>query len=304
MSGRTARRAARVAAQAKVNLLLRVLARESSGYHQIETLFIRLELADAVTVRVGGTEYSLDARAERVDAAALGPAEDNLAYRAALAYTAAAGWPTGFAIELDKRIPVRGGLGGGSADAGAVLRVLNHLAPRPMPEEELLRIATSLGADVPFLTARHAMALAWGRGERMLALPPLPPRDVVIVIPPFGIATAEAYRWVDATRVDDVLAVGMLTAEQLASWASVEAISLNEFEPPVFAQHPRLADAAHAIAASGAALTRLSGSGATVFGLFEDGVPPLPDPPPADTPGWRTLLTRTADRVVEVESVQ
>jgi 4-diphosphocytidyl-2-C-methyl-D-erythritol kinase len=105
-------RAGRVAAQAKINLALRVLAREVSGYHQIETLFCRIALADTVVVRIVARERSLDCHG-----ADLGPIEANLAYRAAAAYAAARGWPDGFAIEIEKRIPVGGGLGGGSADA-------------------------------------------------------------------------------------------------------------------------------------------------------------------------------------------
>ncbi len=80
----------------------------------------------------------------------------------------ATGWPAGFAITIEKRIPVGAGLGGGSADAGAVLRAMNALAPHPVGEAELLRIAAPLGADVPFLTGTAPLALAWGRGERML----------------------------------------------------------------------------------------------------------------------------------------
>ena len=154
-------RAARVAAQAKINLGLRVLARETSGYHGIETVFQRLALADDVRVRITDGPRTLDTRGADV-----GPTEKNLAWRAALAMHAATGWPAGFAITIEKRIPVGAGLGGGSADAGAVLRALNALAPHPVSELELMRIAAPLGADVPFLTGTASLAMAWGRGER------------------------------------------------------------------------------------------------------------------------------------------
>jgi 4-diphosphocytidyl-2-C-methyl-D-erythritol kinase len=129
--GATRERVARVAAQAKVNLRLRILAREASGYHQIETLFLRLALADDVVVRATSGARSLDA-AGSVDARQLGPVERNLAWRAASAYSEVTGWPAGFAIELTKHIPVGGGLGGGSANAGAVLRALDARAPTPI----------------------------------------------------------------------------------------------------------------------------------------------------------------------------
>ena len=146
-------RIARVAAQAKVNLLLRVLAREDSGYHGIETIFLRLSLADDVVVRVGEDirGRSLDCDGDAIPEGGLGPAEDNLAYRAACAYGDATGWPSTFAIEVTKKIATGAGLGGGSADAGAVLRALDVMSPSPLGKR-LAELAPSLGADVAFMT--------------------------------------------------------------------------------------------------------------------------------------------------------
>lgn len=134
--------AAAVAAQAKVNLFLHILAREASGYHQLETLFCRLTLADDVVVRIG-RDWHIDC-----DTAQAGPPEENLAYRAARLYAAERGWPAGCTIEIAKRIPVGGGLGGGSADAGGVLRCLYALDPAAPPRDVLLEWAARLGADV------------------------------------------------------------------------------------------------------------------------------------------------------------
>ncbi|MGH7126349.1 MAG: hypothetical protein ACREFI_18385, partial [Stellaceae bacterium] len=161
-------RAVQVAAQAKVNLRLRILAREADGYHQIETIFLRLELADVVRLRRASTP-SLDVTGDAT-AAAVGPVEQNLAWRALQSYAEAAGTSNGYAIELEKRIPVGGGLGGGSADAGAVLRGLDAMSTSPLGEAALLRLAAELGADVPFLTGTQPCALGWGRGERLLPL--------------------------------------------------------------------------------------------------------------------------------------
>ena len=135
MSGRSAR----VTAQAKVNLALRILAREGSGYHQLETVFCRVDLGDRVTVRTGMRGRSLDCAGARMPAEGLGPVERNLAWRAAVAFAEAAGWPSGFAIELEKEVPTGGGLGGGSADAGAVRRALNAVAPAPLASERVRR---------------------------------------------------------------------------------------------------------------------------------------------------------------------
>jgi len=148
--------AVQVSAPAKVNLRLRILAREASGYHQLETIFLRLELADVVRVRRARTR-SLDVSGAATDDG-LGPTERNLAWRAAVAYGEAAGGHDGWAIELEKRIPVGGGLGGGSSDAAAVLRALDAMAVRPLGESRLLAIAATLGADVPFLTSTSACA--------------------------------------------------------------------------------------------------------------------------------------------------
>src|SRR5438128_1501460 len=103
----------RIAAQAKINLRLKILAREEGGYHSVETIFARIDLADEIVVRVGGSGRLIDCKGANV-----GPVEQNLAYRAALAYAETTGWPDAFSIEITKKIPVGGGLGGGSTDAG------------------------------------------------------------------------------------------------------------------------------------------------------------------------------------------
>ncbi len=294
-------RAGRVVAQAKINLMLRVLARESSGYHQIETLFARIELGDLVTVRTTTGARSLRCEGPAASGAAVGPAERNLAWRAAEAYAAATGFPAGFEIDIDKRIPVGAGLGGGSADAGAVLRILNAMAPAPLPASQLLVLAAALGADVPFLTAESPLALAWGRGERMLMLEPLAARDVLLALPAFPIATAEAFRWVSE-------GIGWRTAQPFAietdalrSWAGVSVIAGNDFEQPVAMRHPQVAELSRVLTAAGARIAQLSGSGSTVFGVFD--APPDRLALEASLP-CPAAYTRTATRVVAVELLE
>src|SRR6185503_8940433 len=184
----------RIAAQAKINLRLKILAREEGGFHSIATIFARIDLADDIIVRVGGSGRFIDCKGANV-----GPAEKNLAFRAATAYAETTGWPDAFSIEITKKIPVGGGLGGGSSDAGAVLRALDAMSPlRHGPR--LIALAAELGADVAFLTLDSPLALAWSRGERLLPLPTLPTRHAVVVTPDEGIATAEAYGWVAESR--------------------------------------------------------------------------------------------------------
>ena len=295
------RREGRVIAQAKINLSLRVLARESSGYHQLETLFARIDLGDLVTVRTGGRGRVLRCEGPAASAAEVGPPERNLAWRAAEAYARETGFPDGFEIDIDKRIPVGAGLGGGSADAGAVLRILNRLAPAALPEERLVTLAGSLGADVPFLAVESPLALAWGRGDRMLMLPPLAARDVVLVLPGFAVSTPEAFRWLAEGRVGHPAPPAAVGAAALGSWAGVTSLAGNDFEEPVSARHPVIADAVEVLAASGARIAQLTGSGSTVFGIFD--APPDQAAIAASLP-CPVECTRTATRVVAVDLLE
>jgi 4-diphosphocytidyl-2-C-methyl-D-erythritol kinase len=296
-------RAARVAAQAKVNLRLRILAREASGHHQLETLFLRIALADDVQVRATDGARTLDVGGE-VDARLLGPTERTLAWRAATDYAAATGWPAGFAIQLEKRIPVGGGLGGGSADAGAVLRALDAIAPRPIGEHALLALAARLGADVPFLTSRCALALAWGRGERLLALPAPEEREVLLVLPPFAVNTRDAYGWLEARDGDAGMndGLGVLDPNALADWSFIGQLATNDFEPVVASRHPMIATLVARLRSLGCSPAMLSGSGSTVFGVLprRGGVDVPRFDGEAGAPPPRVLLTRTAIGVAPV----
>ena len=230
---------ARVEAQAKVNLFLRVLAREASGYHQLETLFCRIALADTVTraCHCGRADRSMSA-GERVPRAAWDRRSKNLA------------WRVRGGVRRRDRVPARlsrlrsrsasrsaGGLGGGSADAGAVLRALNALNPQPLPDADLLRIAAALGADVPFLTqAQSALALGAGYGERLRCLPALSvARRAGSLVPGVPVHTADAYRWLDESgRHAGVRASRRSTA--LHDWSGVASLATNDFEDVVGAR--------------------------------------------------------------------
>jgi 4-diphosphocytidyl-2-C-methyl-D-erythritol kinase len=260
-------------------------------------------LADDVVVhtqpaRMGGIR-TIDCRGADV-----GPAGRNLAFRAAVAYADARGWPAGFRIEIEKRIPVGGGLGGGSADAGAVLRVLATLDPKPPTRDEVLSLALSLGADVPFLTLRSPLALAWGRGERILPLPPLPERPVVLATMPFGVPTADAYSWLAATRASSAQPIPrVLPLNAFRAWDALAPLASNDFEKVVTERHPEIGEAIGFLSSTkGVEFTRMSGSGATVFAVLADGIAPwsvakdLPAPATA-------LTTATALRVAPVQII-
>lgn len=289
--------AASVEAQAKLNLFLRILAREQDGHHQLETLFVRIDLADSVRVSTDTSARTLELRGADV-----GPPEQNLAWRAAEAFAARANWPTGFHIDVEKRIPVGGGLGGGSADAGAVLRALNALAPSPLAPADLASVGFSLGADIPFLATDAPMALGWGRGERLLALRSLPAREVILCLPPFGVDTAAAYGWLAEERTREGTAAGKrapraLSIDDLDRWDAVSKLAANDLEAPVEARHPDVARCREALETAGARIARMSGSGSTAFGVFDRR-------PPADFPalpeGTRLVHTRTCTSVAAV----
>src|SRR5205823_5085147 len=245
----------RVPAYAKVNLFLRILARESGGYHQIETAFALLELADELTVSRTARGVALTVHGPDV-----GPAEDNLAVRAARAVLEATGHAFGVTIELTKRIPVRAGLGGGSSDAAAALHAVNALANGAVPRHELLQFGARLGTDVPFFVAGAPLALGWGRGERMLVLPPLPVAPALLVTPPVGVPTREAYGWIDAARQSAGRRGAVaLDLDALSRWGDIGRMAGNDFESAVFPHLPEVRAAFETLVLTRPLVCRMSG---------------------------------------------
>jgi len=254
-----------VACHAKVNLFLRVLAREEDGFHSLETLFCLLDLADrlvverreqpGVTIEVSGGD--------------VGPAADNLAVRAARLVLEATGHRFGVHLELAKRIPVRAGLGGGSSDGAAALLGVNRVAGDAVPRHELLQFAARLGSDLPFLLSGAPLALGWGRGERLMRLAPLPEAPVLLLTPPVAVITADAYRWVDEARhgLGRRGAVA-LEAGALATWGDIARMAGNDFESPVFARHPEVREAFEALVTTRPTVCRMTGSGSTLFAVY------------------------------------
>jgi 4-diphosphocytidyl-2-C-methyl-D-erythritol kinase len=262
----------RITAHAKLNLLLRILAREApAGYHQIETVFALLELADELLVTRtasggGGGGVTLS-----VDGPDLGPPEQNLAVRAARAVLEATGHKFGVTLELTKRIPVRAGLGGGSSDAAAALHAVNALAGNAVPRHELLHAATRLGADVAFFASGAPAALAWGRGERLfrIAPPPAAPALVALAFPPLTVATPDAYAWWDDMQPEPAPRGPLvLDADAFSGWGSIGRLGGNDFEIPVFGKHPPLRALYERLAGTHPYWVRLCGSGSAVAAVY------------------------------------
>ena len=265
--------AARLAAQAKVNLALRVGGRRPDDYHELATIFARIDLADDVVVRTLRSGVSVRVMREGVPDESVGPAERNLAALAARAYMRESQWPTGCGIDIEKRIPVGAGLGGGSADAGTVLRALDSLAPRPLGVARLRGLGATLGADVPFLTLESPLALGTGRGDVVQTLPPLPLHWLALVLPPFSVATSDAYAWLDAARPSNGDGT-TLDAEPLRAaaqnWETLEAIATNDLQPVVASRYPQIDTYCDILRTRGARIALMSGSGSAVFGLFRE----------------------------------
>ena len=255
-------RSVRVAAPAKVNFFLKILAKEQSGYHQIETLYCAVDFCDEIELQRTERGVSVE-----VVGPAVGPDEENLAYRAAKALLDARGAPTGVHVRLTKNIPVGAGLGGGSSDAGATLRALNVLLGEPFSADELLQIAGQLGADVPFFTCGAGAALGWGRGERLLPIPGARVWPVLLALPSLHVSTAKAYEYLS---VPEFVTPTSLALDTLGQPETMAALAVNDFEASVFERHPELGKLREALHEAGALTARLSGSGAALFGLFDD----------------------------------
>ncbi len=252
----------RVDAPAKLNLRLAVLAREASGYHQIETLFIRLELADTIEIALEGKGVELEVTADDD----LGPATDNLAYRAAAAFLHEVGLDVGVHVKLTKRIPAGAGLGGGSSDAAATMLALESLTGVALDSEARWRIARSLGSDVPFFVSRAALAFGWGRGDRLLALPAPPPSEVLLIVPRVRVSTAEAY----ATLSPSGSGALLMHPRDLTSWPGIAGIAYNDFERGAAERHRGIAAALECARSLGGIVAGMTGTGSAVYAIFED----------------------------------
>jgi 4-diphosphocytidyl-2-C-methyl-D-erythritol kinase len=252
-------------ALAKINLFLRVLSREDDGYHDLETLLCLISLADTIRAeRREGRGVTIE-----VSGADVGVAQENLAVRAAAKVLEATGNRFAIHLTLTKRIPVRAGLGGGSSDAAAALHAVNKLAGDAVPRHELLQFAAQLGSDVPFFLAGAPLALAWGRGERILRLPPLPSSPALLLTPPIPIPTADAYGWVDVARGSAGRRGAVaLDLDALSRWGDIGRMAGNDFESPVFGRHREIRAAFEALVTTRPLVCRMSGSGSTLFAIY------------------------------------
>jgi 4-diphosphocytidyl-2-C-methyl-D-erythritol kinase len=280
-----------VRAHAKVNLDLRVLGVRPDGYHELRTVFQTIELHDTLVCAELPGPFTLKCRVPGVPLDAT-----NLIWKAAAALWTALGRAGGVrdaVVQIDKKIPVQAGLGGGSADAAAALMGLGRLwggAPLTLLRE----VGATIGADVPFFLS-GGTALGLGRGEEIYPLVDLPPHFVVIVRPPFGVSTAEAYAWYDEDRT-----AGFRENREFqllpVPWPTRAAQMVNDLESPVLRRHQEIGTLKQQLRDLGATAAAMSGSGSAVFGLFRSRTAAERAVKPLSRNGAKALVTRTVSR--------
>ncbi len=265
---------------AKVNLTLDVLSRREDGYHDIRSVEQTISLRDDVVLNVGsGRKWALHCYQERVrdgaedmELATEGYPQDaeNLAWRAAEVFFDRTGHdPEGLEIFINKRIPMQAGLGGGSADAAAVLRALNRAYDAPLSISALCELGAQVGSDVPFCVM-GGTAIVEGRGELLTKLPPAPEFFLVICKPDFSVSTPELYRKLDETFIEKrpdhkSMQLNLQKGELLGIGGSL----CNVFEPIVMQEHFDINYIRSMMYTYGAYGAQMTGSGSAVFGIYD-----------------------------------
>ncbi len=249
-------------APAKLNLHLSIVGRRSDGYHLLETVMVKLDLADRV---------SLVRREDRgikltVQGADLPTDRNNLIVRAAEEFYTAAGIEQGVEISLDKRIPVAAGLGGGSSDAAAALKGLNSLYNSPFDQNKLVDLGFRLGADIPFFLFSGSTAFVQGIGERISSALKLPITHFLLVNPGWPLSTAWVYK---NYRLELTIKSKKLIPSSLyESSFTISRVLHNDLESVVLPRYPEIEKIKSLLMAEGAYGALMSGSGPTVFGVF------------------------------------
>jgi len=277
---------------AKINLTLRVGPLRGDGFHDVRTLLQSIALSDTLTVTARRGPFALAAGGPGVPTD-----ETNLVSRAAAALWRALGRdgePRDAHVKLVKQIPLAAGLGGGSADAAAALVALNVVWEGRRSRRDLARIGGTLGADVPFFL-QGGTALGAGRGDEIYPVDDAARLGVVIIKPSFGVATADAYRWLDEDRAAGVADAPAVSREVDLGWAAGPIALVNDLQGPVARRHAPVDDIVETLAKAGALGAAMTGSGSAVFGLFPEAQAPRAARR-LKRADWLVQVTRTLSR--------
>ncbi|NPA39773.1 MAG: 4-(cytidine 5'-diphospho)-2-C-methyl-D-erythritol kinase [Thermodesulfobacteria bacterium] len=247
---------------AKVNLCLQVLSKREDGYHEIYTVFHKIDLFDEVEVERAKPYFELEFFSEE-DV----PFEENLVYKAWLAFKEEFNIPEEVKIKVKKEIPIGAGLGGGSSNAASVLKGLAYLYGIPWDDERLFKIAKKLGADVPFFLSPYITAIGEGIGEK---LTPIPGFNAwfLLIVPNFKVSTAWAYQNLGLTKSKNPV----YYSAELLPWEQEEAL-FNDFKDLIFNEFKELFDYEKWLKETGGRCVNLSGTGPTIFGIFPEEPP-------------------------------
>ncbi len=254
-------------APAKINLFLHVIGKRSDGYHDLVTWMQKLQLYDLITLDILPGNENIELYCSNPNV----PSDvSNLAAKAALAFFSVSRRGKGYGVRilLEKMIPTAAGLGGGSSDAGTILRALNSFFDEEFSEAELLATARTLGADVPFFATGHSAVVARGIGDIMEAVPALDDCSFVLVNPDIFISTAWVFQNLTLTRQTKT---SKLSCFQKHKSASAQLSQMhNDLEQVTCAKFPEIDRIKGDLLAAGALRVLMSGSGPTVFGVFPD----------------------------------
>lgn len=258
-----------LSANAKINLTLDILGTREDGYHEVAMIMQEISLHDTLSMGKINQGISLTIAIEGQQGT-LPADESNLCWKAAALVQKEYNLQEGVEIHLIKRIPMAAGLAGGSADAAAVLKGMNHLFRLGMTEARLCELGARLGSDIPFCIVGGTM-LATGRGEVLTRLPRFPRLSVVLAKPPVGVSTAWAYKTYDAgydgPHPDNE---AMLAAIHEGDAHKAAGLLCNVLEGVTETEHPVIADYKRLMLEHGAMASMMSGSGPTVFGLVRE----------------------------------
>lgn len=276
----------KVLSPAKVNLHLEVLERRPDGYHEIQSLMMRIDLFDEIEIHPGGQGVRLMAEGETVPG---GP--ENLACRAAQLFCRETGVPGNFEVRLTKNIPVAAGLGGGSGNAAAVLLALNGLYPKRLEWNSLLDLGSRLGADVPFFLFQKS-ALARGKGDRLTAAKMPEGLGFLLLVPPFRVSTPWAYETFD--QMTGGKTKGRTLLEQsYPTLGDLLPVLKNDLEIPALSRYPEIGRKKEELLRLGAKGALMSGSGPVTFGLFPSKEEAEMASKKLDLPeGWKFIIAR------------
>ena len=251
-----------VHAPAKINLCLHVTGRREDGYHDLTTLMQRVAIQDRLEIAISsGTEVTVCC-----PQLVLSPGVENIAARAARLFLSYIGEECSVAVRIDKKIPAAAGMGGGSSNAASVLLALNDMLGVKLSQSELISIGVTIGADVPFFLYDQSSAWATGVGERLQPWPGLPPTTFVLVNPGIEVSTAWVFKTLGLTCSRPIAKIPRFPVRT----SGLVRLLHNDLEVVTCQRHPVITTIKERLLAGGAAGALMSGSGPTVFGVFDD----------------------------------